>query len=180
MNTILYCRANLLEELEQIRELQLQNSCFQISTEEKTKEGFVTIQHTVSLLEKMNNACKHIIAKDHTKVIGFALVMLPSFKAEIPALQPLFTRIEQLVAREAKYVVMGQICISKDYRKQGVFRALYHFYREQLQGEFDVLITEVATLNQRSLQAHQAIGFKIIATYLEHDLEWNIIQWNWK
>ena len=87
MNTILYCRANLLEELEQIRELQLQNSSSQFSPEEKTKEGFVTVQHTVSLLEKMNNTCKHIIAKDHTKVIGFALVMLPSFKVEITALE---------------------------------------------------------------------------------------------
>lgn len=177
---ILYCRANLPDELKQIRELQFQNSSSRLSNKEKSTEGFVTVQHTVSLLEKMNNACKHIIAKEHSKVIGYALVTLPSFRSDIPALQPLFTRIENLVASDTKYVVMGQLCISKDYRQKGVFRALYNFYREQLQGEFDVLITEVATLNQRSLQAHQAIGFKIIATYLEYDLEWNIIQWNWK
>jgi GNAT superfamily N-acetyltransferase len=74
---------------------------------------------------------------------------------------------------------MGQICVDKNYRKQGIFRGLYHFYREELQHQFDYLITEVAAINLRSMQAHEAIGFKIIDTYDEDGIVWNIILWDW-
>ena len=57
---------------------------------------------------------------------------------------------------------MGQICIAKNYRKQGIFRGLYHFYKAELQYQFNYLITEVAAINPRSMQAHEAVGFKII------------------
>ncbi|MBP6181965.1 GNAT family N-acetyltransferase [Flavobacterium sp.] len=180
MKSIIYKRASTLDELEQIRTLQLQNGAQNITTEEKLQEGFVTVQHTVALLEQMNTACAHIIAKDNDMVIGFALVMLSSFRNEIEILIPMFERIDGLVPKDKTYVVMGQICVDKKYRKQGIFRGLYHFYREELQHEFDYLITEVATINLRSMQAHEAIGFKIIDTYEEDGIVWNIILWDWK
>lgn len=179
MKPILYKRASTLDELEQIRTLQLQNSSQNISSEEKLQEGFVTVQHSVALLEQMNSACAHIIAKDNDAVVGFALVMLSGFRNEIKALISMFERIDELVHKDKTYVVMGQICVDKDYRKQGVFRGLYHFYREELQQQFDYLITEVAAINLRSMQAHEAIGFKIIDTYDEDGIVWNIILWDW-
>ncbi|MES2805389.1 MAG: GNAT family N-acetyltransferase [Bacteroidota bacterium] len=179
MKPILYKRASTLNELEQIRALQLQNSSQNISSEEKLQEGFVTVQHSVALLEQMNSACAHIIAKDNDAVVGFALVMLSGFRNEIKALIPMFERIDELIPKDRTYVVMGQICVDKDYRKQGIFRGLYHFYREELQHQFDYLITEVATINLRSMQAHEAIGFKIIDTYNEDGIVWNIVLWDW-
>jgi GNAT superfamily N-acetyltransferase len=179
MKPILYKRASTLDELEQIRTLQLQNSSQNISSEEKLQEGFVTVQHSVALLEQMNSACAHIIAKDNDAVVGFALVMLSGFRNEIKALIPMFERIDELVPKDKTYVVMGQICVDKNHRKQGIFRGLYHFYREELQHQFDYLITEVATINLRSMQAHEAIGFKIIDTYNEDGIVWNIILWDW-
>jgi GNAT superfamily N-acetyltransferase len=166
MKPILYKRASTLNELEQIRALQLQNSYQNISSEEKLQEGFVTVQHSVALLEQMNYACAHIIAKDNDIVVGFALV-------------PMFERIGELVSKDKTYAVMGQICVDKDHRKQGIFRGLYHFYKEELQHQFDYLITEVAAMNLRSMQAHEAIGFKIIDTYDEDGIVWNIILWDW-
>ncbi|MDI5894269.1 GNAT family N-acetyltransferase [Flavobacterium algoritolerans] len=179
MKPILYKRASTLDELEQIRTLQLQNSSQNISSEEKLQEGFVTVQHSVDLLEQMNSACAHIIAKDNDAVVGFALVMLSGFRNEIKALIPMFERIDELVPKDKTYVVMGQICVDKNHRKQGIFRGLYHFYREELQHQFDYLITEVAAINLRSMQAHEAIGFKIIDTYNEDGIVWNIILWDW-
>ena len=179
MKPILYKRASTLDELEQIRTLQLQNSSQNISSEEKLQEGFVTVQHSVALLEQMNSACAHIIAKDNDAVVGFALVMLSGFRNEIKALIPMFERIDELIPKDRTYVVMGQICVDKDYRKQGIFRGLYHFYREELQHQFDYLITEVAAINLRSMQAHEAIGFKIIDTYDEDGIVWNIVLWDW-
>jgi hypothetical protein len=179
MKPILYKRASSLDELEQIRTLQLQNSSQNITSEEKLHEGFVTVQHTVALLEQMNSACAHIIAKDNDIVVGFALVMLSSFRDEIEVLIPMFERIDGLVPKDKTFVVMGQICIAKNYRKQGIFRGLYHFYREELQHEFDYLITEVAAINLRSMQAHESVGFKTIDTYEEDEIVWNIIAWDW-
>nr|WP_314895922.1 GNAT family N-acetyltransferase [uncultured Flavobacterium sp.] len=179
MKSITYKRASTLDELEQIRTLQLQNSSQNITSEEKLQEGFVTVQHTVALLEQMNAACAHIIAKDNNTVVGFALVMLSSFRNEIKVLIPMFERIDMLLPTDKSYVVMGQICVDKNYRKQGIFRGLYHFYREELQHEFDYLITEVAAINLRSLQAHEAVGFKIIDTYEEDGIVWNIMFWDW-
>ena len=179
MKRILYKRASTLDELEQIRTLQLQNSSQNISSEEKLQEGFVTVQHSVALLEQMNYACAHIIAKDNDIVVGFALVMLSSFRNKIEVLIPMFERIDELVPKDKTYVVMGQICVDKNYRKQGIFRGLYHFYKEELHHEFDFLITEVAAINIRSIHAHDAIGFKIIDTYNEDGIEWNIILWDW-
>lgn len=179
MKPILYKRASTLDELAQIRTLQLQNSDQNISSEEKLQEGFVTVQHSVALLEQMNSACAHIIAKDNDIVVGFALVMLSSFRNEIKVLIPMFERIDELVPKDKTYVVMGQICVDKSYRKQGIFRGLYQFYKEELNREFDYLITEVAAINLRSMQAHEAIGFKIIDTYQEDGIVWNIMLWDW-
>jgi ribosomal protein S18 acetylase RimI-like enzyme len=179
MKTVLYKRASILDELEQIRTLQLQNSSQNITSEEKLQEGFVTVQHTVALLEQMNTACSHIIAKDGEKVVGFALVMLSSFRNEIKVLIPMFERIDSLIPPNKSYVIMGQVCVDKNYRKQGIFRGLYDFYRTQLQQEFDFLITEVATINQRSMNAHESIGFTTIDNYEEEGVNWNIMLWDW-
>jgi GNAT superfamily N-acetyltransferase len=179
MKTVLYKRASTLDELEQIRTLQLQNSSQNITSDEKLQEGFVTVQHTVSLLEQMNTACAHIIAKDGEKVVGFALVMLSSFRNEIEVLIPMFERIDSLIPTGKSYVIMGQVCVDKNYRKQGIFRGLYDFYRTQLQQEFDFLITEVANVNLRSMSAHEAIGFKAIDSYEEDGITWNIMLWDW-
>ncbi|SHL99314.1 GNAT family N-acetyltransferase [Flavobacterium xinjiangense] len=179
MKTVLYKRASTLDELEQIRTLQLQNSSQNITSEEKLQEGFVTVQHTVALLEQMNTACAHIIAKDGEKVVSFALVMLSSFRNEIEVLIPMFERIDSLIPTGKSYVIMGQVCVDKNYRKQGIFRGLYDFYRTQLQQEFDFLITEVANVNLRSMSAHEAIGFKAIDSYEEDGIIWNIMLWDW-
>ena len=179
MKTISYKRASNQEELEQIRTLQLQNSSESISSEEKLQEGFVTVQHSVALLEQMNSACAHIIAKEGEKVVGFALVMLSNFRNEIEVLIPMFERIDGLVPKDKTYVIMGQVCVDKNYRKQGIFRGLYDFYGTQLQHEFDFLITEVAAINQRSMNAHESIGFKMIDSYEEDGINLNIMLWDW-
>jgi hypothetical protein len=180
MKSVLYKRASTLEELKQIRTLQLQNSSQNITSEEKLQEGFVTVQHTVALLEQMNAACAHIVAKKEEKVVGFALVMLSNFRNEIEVLIPMFERIDSLLQPNQSYVIMGQVCIDRNYRKQGIFRGLYDFYRTELQQEFDFLITEVAAINLRSMSAHEAVGFKVIDSYKEEGINWNIMLWDWK
>ena len=176
--TIHYHRTKNDEELKEILVLQKKSSPQNISPLEKKEEGFVTVQHSLTLLEKMHDACPHIIAKHHEKVVGYALCMLPKFKKEIPVLIPMFYEInkELLFKKEPiNYLVMGQICIDKPYRKQGVFRGLYHFMKQELNSSFNAIITEVDSANVRSSEAHKAIGFKELKTYTSNGQEWELI-----
>ncbi|MFV9549700.1 GNAT family N-acetyltransferase [Algibacter sp. PT7-4] len=178
--TIVYQNVVSDQDLVQILELQKRNSPTSISVTEKQTEGFVTVKHNIELLKQMNTKCPHIIAKNNNKVIGYALSMVKAFKNDISVLKPMFTEIEKNITNTLKYIVMGQICIDKAYRKKGVFRGLYAYMQQQLNKEYDAIITEVDTKNLRSLNAHKAVGFKTLTTYISNNQEWAVIIWKWK
>jgi len=170
-----FCRSKTDKELHQILELQQKNLFANITIEDRRHEGFVTVKHTFDLLKKMNEACPHIIAKVGDKVVGYALCMHPMFSGEIALLKPMFKEIETIFPKVEKYIVMGQICIDKDYRKKGVFRNLYESMKEVLQPAFDSIITEVDAKNTRSLQAHLAVGFVHLKTHISKGKSWELI-----
>lgn len=176
---IQYTRVTTFDELEQILVLQKNNATDAISSIEKQNEGFVTVSHTYDILKQMNDACPHIIAKDGDLVIGYALVMLKKFRDEISILSRMFETAAELLG-DKNYLAMGQICISKEYRKQGIFRGMYDFYKEELQNEFDCLLTEVATNNERSLSAHLNMGFEVLKTQVSNGVSWELIKWDWR
>lgn len=175
---VTYTRATTEKELYQILDLQRQNMAKGLSQDELVKEGFITVGHTFALLKKMNDACPHIITKDGDAVVGYALVMLRSFKNEIPVLRPMFDTADALLPG-SNYVAMGQICIAKSHRRQGIFKGMYQYYRQQLQNDYDCLFTEVATANQRSLQAHKAVGFEVLKTQITDGVSWELVNWDW-
>ena len=70
---------------------------------------------------------------------------------------------------------MGQICIAKDYRSGGVFRELYQFMKQELKEEYNAIITEVDVKNTRSLNAHKAVGFKVLKNYRSNNQDWVIV-----
>ncbi len=150
-----------------------------VSYMEKQSEGFVTVSHTYAILKQMSDACPHIIAKDGDLVVGYALVMLKEFRDEISVLSAMFETAAELLG-DKRYVAMGQICVSKEYRKQGIFRGMYNFYKEELEHQFDCLLTEVATTNTRSLEAHKSVGFQILQTQITDGVSWELINWDWR
>lgn len=173
---IVYKKCSSDEELKQILKLQEENLPSSVSGQEKEREGFVTVHHTFDILKKMNETCPHIIAVSNENVIGYALCMHPKFGKKIAVLKPLFDILETLRPKIQNYMVMGQICISKKYRKKGVFRQLYRTMRAEVTPEFTSIITEVAIENKRSLAAHYAIGFEDLLTYRSGDVTWKTIQ----
>ena len=179
------CTLQSEEEIRQIVELQRQNLQVSLSIEKASLDGFVTVQHTYSLLEKMNEAAPQIIAKDGEKVAGYALVMPASFKKMIPVLEPMFDKLEKLdyenkKISEYRYYVMGQICVADGYRGMGIFDQLYQKHKELLSPNFDLCITEIASRNARSMRAHERVGFKTLHTYQDKTDHWNIVAWDWK
>ena len=172
---IKFTRCSTKSELQQILDLQHRNHLQNVDADEKEKEGFVTVSHTLELLTQMNTACPHIIAKDQDKVVGYALCMHPSFGNDIEVLKPMFVEINAVIPKADPYMVMGQICIDKEYRRQGIFRKLYETMKNSLQPEFTGIVTEVDATNLRSLEAHYAVGFKELKTYNAGGQDWKLI-----
>jgi len=173
--SIIYKRAETHKELRQILELQRTNIPTSISEEEKKKEGFVTVHHTFEILKAMNGKCAHVIAKYNNQVVGYALCMLKEFKEDIEVLQPMFKKIDDYINKGETYIVMGQICIDKAFRKLGIFRGLYQYMKQQLQSDFSMIVTEVDAANTRSLNAHYAVGFRLLHSYNSKGQDWALI-----
>jgi len=157
-----------------------------LSKEEIKKEGFVTVDHDFDTLKKMNTPYPHTIALDGSEVVGYALVMLPAMRNEIEILKPMFEKIDGLsynakLLSESKYFMMGQVCVEKEYRGQGVFYKMYDHLKSTTNDDFDYMITEVSTHNPRSLKAHENHGFQNILSYKAPDGHpWQILLWNYK
>lgn len=169
-------------EFEQILLLQSLNHRDNISHNVALENGFVSVKHTNDLLKKICQPYHHIIAKRGNQVVGYALVMLKEHGNSIPELHLMDQILSQLsigdkAINTTKYVIMGQICIAESARGQKVFDRLYHYMRDYLHQDFDYIITEIAERNQRSMRAHQRVGFQKIHTYLEESIDevWNVV-----
>ncbi|MDH7446113.1 GNAT family N-acetyltransferase [Aquimarina sp. 2201CG14-23] len=180
MQQLKYTTVTSHQELEEILLLQQKNLTASISSEEKKKEGFVTVEHDFDILKKMNDQQPHIIAKDNDMVVGYTLCMTKDFCNDIEILKPMFSKIKKSLDPSKNYIVMGQVCIDKAYRGQGLFRGLYQQMKIELQEKYNLLITEVAANNLRSLHAHYAVGFKTLVIYEADNIEWHLIHWNWE
>lgn len=172
---ITYKTASSSEELHQILTLQKANLPVSISSEEKDNEGFLTVHHEFDILKRMNDVCPHIIAVDGKVLAGYTLCMHIKFAEEIEILKPMFSEIENQTTPFKSFVVMGQVCVAKEYRKQGVFRKLYTKMKETISPEFEAIVTEIDATNERSLEAHYAIGFKTLSKHRADDRDWVLI-----
>jgi len=182
---MIFRTANSSNHLAEILQLQRSNLRNQRSEEEIAKEGFVTCEHSIDLLQKMNKPYPHVIAVENSKVVGYALVMLSEMRDALDVLKPMFKKIDDIYLQQpspiiGSYFVMGQVCIDKSYRGQGLFYSLYNHMKEKMSSDFDICITEVSSHNKRSLRAHANQGFRTILTYHSEDGHpWEILAWDW-
>ena len=184
-NMVTYHNSNIPADLEGIIALQKANLSANISKQEAKNQGFVTVVHDTKLLEKMGERFPHTIAKCGEQVVAYALSMTQDFRDEIPVLVPMFEKIDSLkwgniFLRDSRYVVMGQVCVSKAYRGKGIFKGLYHQMRQTMQPSFEAVVTEIAKRNTRSFRAHEKVGFQLLHEYPSASEIWQIVAWDWK
>ncbi len=174
-----------VQELEEILQLQAVNLVSSIDEKEKTEQGFVTMHHSLAILQQMHNLAPSVIVKDGDRITGYALTMLRDCRRLMPDLESMFALFDQLSwngkpLNDYRFYVMGQVCVAKAYRGKGIFELLYHTHREIYQPSYDFIITEVATRNYRSIRAHERVGFKVLHTHRDELDEWDVIVWDWK
>ena len=174
------------DDLRGILELQEQNLARSISAEEAAAQGFVTVSHELDALLAMHALAPSIVARaaDDSQIVAYALAMPLETRRLVPILEPMFEKLGSLSWRArpltgVPYYVMGQVCVAKAYRGQGVFDALYRGHREAYAGRFELLVTEISARNTRSLRAHERLGFELIDRYRDAVDEWAIVGWGW-
>lgn len=173
------------EEFEQVLELQQTNLLSQLTNDEMNSEGFLTVKHDAALLKKMNTQEAGVLAKEGGKLAAYALAMTKALRNDVPLLVSMFDTFDQLEFKgkklnEYNYIVVGQVCVSKDYRGQGVFDELYRAYKKFLSPKYAFAITEIARRNPRSLKAHERVGFQPLSDYVSPEGEhWEIVVWDW-
>ena len=182
---ITYTRSTSAAELSQILAIQKNNLKENITQNEINSQGFLTVSHSLEDLESLNNYEKHLIVKDGEKAIGYILAMTKDSKYDIPILIPMFEIFDKIYFKGKpvaayNYIVIGQVCIDKNYRGQGILYDAYEAYRKNFSGKYEFAITEIATNNTRSLHVHKKIGFREMHTYTDpNHVEWRIVNWDW-
>ena len=183
-NRIIIKRVSQYAELEGIRHLQEINLKRNLPPGEAEKQGFVTAEYSLEFLEIMHRASPSVIALDGDRVVGYALVATRDIKDHHAMLSKLFGLLDQTLYKgrpleTRPYVVVGQLCVAKDYRGRGLTGSLYDFYRKSLQDSFDCCVTDVASDNPGSLRAHLKTGFCVIDTLSYDHIDWSIVLWDW-
>lgn len=183
--TIHFAQVASEEEIQQILELQARNHGSALDAATAADQGFVTVRHEPDVLRRMNRAHPSVIAKRGDRLAGYCLVMLPDFATDVPILAPMFATLETLSwrgrpLRDWRWFVMGQVCVAEEVRGQGVFDGLYARLREACRGSFDVVVTEIAERNTRSIRAHERVGFETMHTYREDVTGevWRVVGWS--
>lgn len=182
MTAITYTTAQSATDLADILALQAINLPGEISREEALEQGFLSIRHEPALLSAMNEPHPHVIARgEGGELAGYTLVMECRFREEVPLLVPFFALLDKLPRAgkplsEWRYFVMGQVCVAKTFRGQGIFAGLYQHLRRRMAPHYDLIVTEISSRNTRSLKAHANVGFETLHTYTAPDgEEWVVV-----
>lgn len=178
------CRAESQTDLQGILELQQKNLPQNLSPEEKSEQGFVRVEHNLELLGLLNSIESHVIAKDGNTVAAYFLAMTKKSRNDVPMLVPMFRQFDKLTYKgknvsEYNYMVIGQVCIGKNYRGIGLFSSCFEVYQNAFKKEYDFAITEISISNPRSIKAHQKAGFEIIHTFQDEFETWVIVVCDW-
>ena len=183
---ITYTTTKTEKELSQIRELQKNNLPQNLTVIAIKSQGFVTVSHSLEDLIKLNSHEQHLVMKDGDTIVGYLLAMTKYSRNDIPVLIPMFNVFDKLEYKKKliaayNYIVVGQVCIDKNYRGLGLLDNSYAAYKSFFKEKYDFAITEIATTNIRSINAHKRIGFVEIHRYTDaSNIEWSIVIWDWK
>ena len=184
ITTVEVTRVSSPTEIIDIMDLQALNLKQNITAEEAIDQGFLTAAYTIEYLQEMNSAYPSIIATVGDKVVGYVLVATKGIRKGHDLIEGLFDAIDACeyngkLLSDVNYVVVGQLCVAKEYRGQDLVQKLYGHFRDCLSNEFTYLVTDVAKANVRSLKAHKKRGFQVINELTYGGFGWDIVLWDW-
>lgn len=138
---------------------------------DEMKDGFISVRFSFDDLKEMANDGITIVARAGDKIAGvlctqtcdYNLRKVPLGARLIGAMQDKL--ISGVPIEADKSLVCGPVCISKDFRGQGVLVKLYDALKIAAAGKFTTGLTLVSQANPRSIRAHEKLGFEKIETF---------------
>ncbi len=174
-------------DLQGILALQQANLRRNVSADTVASQGFVTLQYTLAQMQQMHQFGPSVVAKDGDTVVGYVITTLPQTRQFVPELSTLFDQIDALpyqgrLLSTYAYYVAGQVCVAEGYRGQALLDRMYQHHRTVYSNRFQLFITDISTLNTRSLRVHERIGFQVVARFYEPTAaeEWVVVVWDWE
>jgi hypothetical protein len=172
------------QEIQQIAALSNANRSTNISEEELSSEGFVSWVYDSEILRTINAITPSVIVMDEEILAGYAITLTSECLRVYPNAAHTYNHVSPLHFKgrplgEQRFYLMGQICVAKAWRGQGIVGALYNGHRQYYSPLFDALVTEISMVNPRSLKAHQKVGFETIDRHLENGHDWAVVAWDW-
>lgn len=172
------------QELIGLKQLQVANLRKLVGESEAMKEGFLTSEYSIELLQDMHQIHPSIIAKEGDKVVGFVIVTTKSIYGRHPELDHLLNTLDAIEYKgelliNKKYILVGQLCVAKSHRGQGLVQSMYHYYKNIHAQQYDYLVTDISQANLRSIKAHKKSGFKTINVIQQVGNNWDIVLWDW-
>jgi hypothetical protein len=178
-------QADSLEELQGIQALNTANLKANVSKDIKQTEGFVSVEYDVKKLEIMNQMEPCVIAKDGDHVIGYVLATPRKYYGVSSLIDECFDATDNVTydnmrLGDVNFLLVGQLCIAKDYRGIGLVERMYKFYRQCYQGKYPLCLTYVDEKNPRSLRAHLKSGFQVVESPSFSGESWKVVLWDWR
>ena len=172
------------EELIGLKQLQTNNLRRLIGEEEAMKEGFVTSEYTLELLQKMHDVHPSIIVKEGDEVVAYTIVTNKAVYGAHPEVDHLFNTLDATnyngaLLKNANYILVGQVCVGKSHRGQGWVPKMYAYYKDLHGKNYNYLVTDISQANKRSIRMHQKVGFETIGVIEQVGTGWDIVLWNW-
>ena len=172
------------QELIGLKQLQTNNLRRIIGEEEAMKEGFVTSEYALSLLQQMHIIHPSIIMKEGNEVVGYTIVTNKAVYGAHPELDHLFntldaTEYKGALLKNSNYILVGQVCVAKTHRGQGWVPKMYDYYKNLHAKNYTFLVTDISQANKRSVRIHQKIGFETIGVIEQVGTCWDIVLWDW-
>lgn len=170
------------QSIAQILKLQKQNLKENLTQEERNSQGFVTVKHTFEQLKKINLKENAVIATSDGRVIAYAVAMRRETGEGMQVFDRLFEEVDKIKIGEMQftqfpYIIVGQLCIAKKFRAQGLVEKLYAFFSTEMQIKYDFIVTDISQENPRSLKAHEKSGYKKVLHFFDsyNNSNWDIV-----
>jgi hypothetical protein len=163
---IQYCKATP-SDFEGILRLQHQNLMTTLHGKDLS-QGFLSIEFTREQLHKINSELGIFVALQGKEVIGYLMAESVEFAGGSPLMAHLLKMIKEFVFNHVPLsschlFVYGPVCIDRRHRGRRVLEELFNVMLQALQGQYDVGVAFVSSLNLRSFNAHKnKLGMQVV------------------
>ncbi|KAJ3028517.1 UNVERIFIED_CONTAM: hypothetical protein HDU68_001513 [Siphonaria sp. JEL0065] len=157
----------------QIKQLQMENLRRLLPLEVQEREGFVTAEYSIDYLRNIHSKTPAVVALAQVngvqQVVGYVLAATKQDSLEHDLLKDLVgtvdgrCKFEKKKLKDLNYIVVGQLCVAKDFRGQRLASKMYEAFAQEYKSRgFECAMTDVAADNEKSLKTHKKSGWVVV------------------